>query len=342
MDSWIWAGCPARPGTHPDAMSLRAASSRASWWRCRGVRVSSGPAFLPSASSNARSAAAHRGVRSPCSVPAPSRVVCSRRYRSSNPSSPLSGAPSRRRICPARPARPARSAPAAAAASRIWPASSRASPGSLPVQPPICRARDSETRRWPSAAARCGCARSRRSCATPATAVAEVTRACHISHVRAGRHPSSSYPHPASNAPSTTAWAATCTDRARSSPRRQPACTAAGTEAMSAPASQPSPASTMPTASPADPGTGAIPEGTPSCWPGPATGTTSQAERPAGTGDQDAPPQSRALDKKGGSIKARERSRATWETEGRSTGRLLTKAKTSNAASTIIPAMPSP
>ena len=80
------AGCPSRPGIICPAISRRHASSIASWRRCAAVRVSSGPAFCPSASSTTVSAAAQAGVRSPCSRPAPPKVVSSHSARSSNPS----------------------------------------------------------------------------------------------------------------------------------------------------------------------------------------------------------------------------------------------------------------
>ena len=86
-----WAGWPSRPGISCPAISRRQASSIASWRRCARVRVSSGPAFWPRASSTTVSAAAQAGVRSPWSRPAPPKVVSSHSARSSNPSSPVSG-----------------------------------------------------------------------------------------------------------------------------------------------------------------------------------------------------------------------------------------------------------
>ena len=85
-------------------------------------------------------------------------------------------------------------------------------------------------------------------------AAAAVTWVCHRSHVRGDRCPSSSYPASGSNADSTAAWAAVCTETARSSSRRHSACTRPAPTPGPRPASQPNPASTRPTASPADRG----------------------------------------------------------------------------------------
>ena len=74
-------------------------------------------------------------------------------------------------------------------------------------------------------------------------------RVWHFSHVRAEPCPSSSWPAWALNADSTRDRAAMCIDDARSSPRRQSACTAEGIDAASAAASQPSPACTIAIAS---------------------------------------------------------------------------------------------
>ena len=68
-------------------ISRCSASARASCCRCSTCGESSGPRCLPRESKIACSSAAHPAVRSPLSFPAPPKVVPSRRYRSSNPSS---------------------------------------------------------------------------------------------------------------------------------------------------------------------------------------------------------------------------------------------------------------
>ena len=144
-------GCPARSGRHPAPASRRQASSSASWSRCTGVRTSSGPPFLPNASSTAPSAAAHAGVKSPSSRPAPRNVRPSRTRRLANPSSSppsgpsSSGAALRDRICSASPARSASDAPPAAAANRISSAPDRWASGSWSVQAAMARAYDGDT-----------------------------------------------------------------------------------------------------------------------------------------------------------------------------------------------------
>jgi len=74
-------------------------------------------------------------------------------------------------------------------------------------------------------------------------------RVCHVSHVRAEPWPSSWWPAWAQNADSTRERAAMCIDAARSSARRQSACSMVVSEATSVVASQPSPAATIATAS---------------------------------------------------------------------------------------------
>ena len=70
-------GCPARSGSRSAATRRRIASASASWYRWSFVRSSSFPAGADSASSTAATAAAHSGVRSPCTTPAPPNVVAS-------------------------------------------------------------------------------------------------------------------------------------------------------------------------------------------------------------------------------------------------------------------------
>ncbi len=186
MCSWIWVGCPARSGRHPAPISRRQASSSASWSRWPLLRVSSGPAFLPSASSTARSAAVHCGVRSPSTRPASCNVRSSRSHRSANPPSSSGSGPAQRRcISPASPARSARSAPPAAAASRIASASACLPAGSWPVQAQISRAHDAEMSPAASASPMAGCAARRRAHATAPAAAPRVTRVCQRSHARA-------------------------------------------------------------------------------------------------------------------------------------------------------------
>ena len=86
-----------------------------------------------------------------------------------------------------------------------------------------------------------------------ADAAPPVTWVCHRSQVRGDLCPSSSYPAAASNADSTDARAAVCTDATRSSSRRQSACTATGADATSARASQPSASTAVRTASASGP-----------------------------------------------------------------------------------------
>ena len=99
MCAQAFTGCPARCGSMPAAASRRIASASASWQRCSCVRVSCASAGADRASSTACTAAAHSGVRSPCSTPAPPSVVTSRSARSPNDSSSLSrsGSPARDR-----------------------------------------------------------------------------------------------------------------------------------------------------------------------------------------------------------------------------------------------------
>ena len=108
MCTFRCGGCPSRPGIICPPISRRHASSIASWRRCAAVRVSSGPARCPNASSTTLKAAAQAGVRSACSRPAPPKVVPSHSARSSNPSLSASGVawarssisrPSRARSC---------------------------------------------------------------------------------------------------------------------------------------------------------------------------------------------------------------------------------------------------
>jgi hypothetical protein len=108
----------------------------ASWNRCPSVRGSSGPAFFPSASKTACTAAAHSAVRSPRITPAPPNVVLTCTYRSSNPSSPASGREARHRssATPAIIRRSSSDAPAAAACTRIVIVAARSSAGSFLVQ----------------------------------------------------------------------------------------------------------------------------------------------------------------------------------------------------------------
>ena len=115
--TWTWVGWPPRAGSMPVATSRRQASSSASWRRCAAVRVSSGPAFLPNASSTAASAAAQPGLRSPCARPAPENVMPRWKFRSPKPSWPSSRSGPRVRwwIASARRPRSARSAPSVAA-----------------------------------------------------------------------------------------------------------------------------------------------------------------------------------------------------------------------------------
>ena len=89
MDDQV-GGWPSRPGIICPDISRPHASSIASWRRWAAVRVSSGPAFCPRASSTTVRAAAQAGVRSPWSRPAPPKVVSSHSARSSNRSSPVS------------------------------------------------------------------------------------------------------------------------------------------------------------------------------------------------------------------------------------------------------------
>ena len=91
MCTATWVSAPARSGTIFARISSSQPACSASWNRCPSVRVSSGPAFLPSASSTAWTAAAHSGVRFPRMTPAPPNVVPACTYRSSNPSSSPSG-----------------------------------------------------------------------------------------------------------------------------------------------------------------------------------------------------------------------------------------------------------
>ena len=73
------------PAACPLATRRRIASASASWYRCSWVRSSSAPAGADSASSTLATTAAHSGVRSPVSTPAPWNVVSSRTPRSANP-----------------------------------------------------------------------------------------------------------------------------------------------------------------------------------------------------------------------------------------------------------------
>ena len=75
MWTTAWVSAPARAGTRRARSSRVQASCSASWNRCPSVRSSSGPAFLPRASSTARTAVAHSGVRSPRITPASPKVV---------------------------------------------------------------------------------------------------------------------------------------------------------------------------------------------------------------------------------------------------------------------------
>ena len=84
MCAQTFTGCPARSGSSPAVTSRFIASCSASWYRWAWLRVSSAPAGADSASSTAVTTAAHCGVRSPCSTPAPSNVVSSLTDRSSN------------------------------------------------------------------------------------------------------------------------------------------------------------------------------------------------------------------------------------------------------------------
>ncbi len=95
------------------------ASCSASWYRCACVRVSSAPAGAPSASSTAPTTAAHSGVRSPDTTPAPWNVVSSRTARSSKARAGSSSGRDRWYISAASPARSRRSIPALAADSKI-------------------------------------------------------------------------------------------------------------------------------------------------------------------------------------------------------------------------------
>ena len=147
------------------------------------VRMSSGPALFPNASSTAPSAAAHRGVRSPSSRPAPPNVVASRTRRSSNPSPSPSAGASRRRSSSARAATSPRSAPPAAAPARISSASPRWRSGSRSLHRQISRAHDADTRPAAKASRTTGCAASRRIHPIAPAAAPSVTRVCHRSHV---------------------------------------------------------------------------------------------------------------------------------------------------------------
>ena len=92
--TWTWARagcCPSWPGSRPAAVSRSHACCSASCRRCAAVRVSSGPPRWDSASRITARLAAHSGVRSPCSRPAPPRVVSSHTARSANPPSSVSG-----------------------------------------------------------------------------------------------------------------------------------------------------------------------------------------------------------------------------------------------------------
>ena len=136
----MWAhtltGWPARSGSSPAASSRRIASCRPSWYRCSLVRVSSAPTGAASDSSTAVTTAAHSGVKSPFSTPAPPNVVSTVTRRSSNADSvsPSCSGRDRAYISAASSASPAKSAPAADAATKIASAASRQSPGSLSVQ----------------------------------------------------------------------------------------------------------------------------------------------------------------------------------------------------------------
>ena len=103
MCTATWVSAPARSGTIFAPISSSQPACSASWNRCPSVRVSSAPAFLPSASSTACTAAAHSGVRLPRITPAPPNVVAACTYRSSNPSSSPSGREARH-FCSATPA----------------------------------------------------------------------------------------------------------------------------------------------------------------------------------------------------------------------------------------------
>ena len=99
-----WVSAPARSGTIFAPISSSQPACSASWNRCPSVRGSSDPAFLPSASSTACTAAAHSGVRLPRITPAPPNVVAACTYRSSNPSSSASGREARHFCSSATPA----------------------------------------------------------------------------------------------------------------------------------------------------------------------------------------------------------------------------------------------
>jgi integrase/recombinase XerD len=180
-------GCPARSGSSPPAIRRLIASASASWYRWAWVRVSCAPAGADSASSTAPTTAAHAGVRSPPSTPAPPNVVSSRTARSSNARPGFSSGTSgrdRSYNSAASPARSRRSIPARAAVTRIASAAGRHSRGSLSVQPQIARPNDSDISRSASAATTCGCAASRRAHAIWPTAAPLVTPVLCISQAR--------------------------------------------------------------------------------------------------------------------------------------------------------------
>ena len=211
--------------------------------------MSSGPAFLPNASSTAARAAAHPGLRSPSARPAPRKVIPSRNHRSSNPSSESSGDTHRSYISCAKPPRAARPAPPRAAPARISSASARCASGSRSVQSQICRAHDLDNSPPASAAAITGCDANRRAQATAAAAAPCVTWVCHLSHARALPWPSSSNPPCPANAVSTRARAAVCLASARSSARSASAWATAGNDATSAVPRYARERSSMPSAS---------------------------------------------------------------------------------------------
>ena len=93
MCAQTFTGCPARSGSSPAVTSRCIASCSASWYRWARLRVSSAPAGAASASSTAVTTAAHSGVRSPDSTPAPPNVASTVTDRSSNPRSPSSPGP---------------------------------------------------------------------------------------------------------------------------------------------------------------------------------------------------------------------------------------------------------
>ena len=134
MCTATWVSAPARSGTIFAPISSSQPACSASWNRCPSVRGSSAPAFLPSASSTACTAAAHSGVRFPRITPAPPNVVPACTYRSSNPSSSASGRDARHRstATPAMIRRSSSDAPACAACTRILIVSARSSAGQLP------------------------------------------------------------------------------------------------------------------------------------------------------------------------------------------------------------------